>query len=390
MQSPADRITELIIHHLEGRITGSENQELQDWMDQSPMNRESVASFLNEEKLQAGIRDMYHYRQKIWNTLQQQLNTAKITPMRRSVWWRYAAAAVLVAIISGTAYFIFNKNNREADLTSMEKRFKNDVQPAGEQTVLILGDGRQLVLDSVSGAISKQGTTTVINLGGELRYKASSHEEAEVVYNTIHTGKGNRYNLILPDGSKVFLNAASSLRFPTTFPGSERMVELTGEGYFEIAHNKAKPFHVHYANMDVEVLGTHFNINTYEDEPILRTTLLEGSVKVTRGGLPRLLKPGEQLSVTRAGEVTLLKGVNLDEIIAWKENRFEFSDAPIEAVMRELSRWYDIMIIYEGKVSQGFNGRISRNEPISKVLKLLQLTEQVRFKIEGKTVTVMK
>jgi ferric-dicitrate binding protein FerR (iron transport regulator) len=210
------------------------------------------------------------------------------------------------------------------------------------------------------------------------------------LYNTISTPKGGQYQVTLSDGSKVWLNAASSLRFPATFSGKERKVELTGEGYFEVAHNKKMPFHVTVNDLDVEVLGTHFNINAYADESAIKTTLLEGSVKVVKGNETKIIEPGEQASVTTSeDEINVKQQVDLEQVVAWKNGIFQFERADIESVMRQISRWYDIDVDYHGRVSEHFGGTISRDVNISDVLKMLEMTGGVNFKIDGKKVIVM-
>jgi ferric-dicitrate binding protein FerR (iron transport regulator) len=195
----------------------------------------------------------------------------------------------------------------------------------------------------------------------------------------------------LSDGTKVWLNAASSLRFPTAFVGSERKVEMTGEGYFEVAHNDKKPFLVRAGGMDVEVLGTHFNINAYEDEEAVKTTLLEGKVRASAGhDQAVVLKPGEQARLSQSNaQLSTLNNINVEEVIAWKNGKFQFGEAmDIGMVMRQLSRWYDLDVVYDGKVTGHIGGTISRNVKISEVLKMLEMTGAVHFVIRNREVIV--
>ena len=226
---------------------------------------------------------------------------------------------------------------------------------------------------------------------GQLAYN-NAGIGSEVVYNTVSTPRGGQYQLVLADGSKVWLNAASTLRFPTSFVGKERKVELEGEGYFEVAKNAAMPFKVDVDGKgEVEVLGTHFNINSYSNEPAINTTLIEGSVKVTGNlsGKTQNLNPGEQARINAAGQVTLNRNINVDEIIAWKEGNFNFNSAGIEYIMRNVSRWYDLDVVYQGVPSkETFSGIVSRNSNLSEVLMIIKQAG-IKFKIEGKKITVM-
>jgi ferric-dicitrate binding protein FerR (iron transport regulator) len=313
-------------------------------------------------------------------------------------------------MIGAGSYFWFLKQPvetpQQAETTKPKPR---DLPPGRDAAVLTLADGRTIILDSASGTISQQGGATVINLNGQVSYANTKGRDKStaVVYNTVSTARGNQYQLVLADGSKVWLNSASSLRFPTSFTGDIREVELDGEGYFEIAKNAAKPFHVKTQTQDIEVLGTHFNVNAYNDETSVKTTLLEGSVKVVKretvpqGGSKEnseILKPGEQAVLSRAhspltthhSPFTIHHSPDIDQVMAWKNGWFEFEKTDIRAIMRQISRWYDVDIRYEIKTdNETYGGRISRNLNLSNILKMLE-NYGVHFKLEGKTVTVIR
>jgi ferric-dicitrate binding protein FerR (iron transport regulator) len=193
---------------------------------------------------------------------------------------------------------------------------------------------------------------------------------------------------VLADGTKVWLNAASSLRFPAAFAGKERIVELNGEGYFEVAKNASMPFHVRVHDMDVQVLGTHFNINAYTDETAMRTTLLEGSVQVSQGEQTQLLTPGQQAAASQNGQIQLADGVDVEEVMAWKNGMFQFQGADLETILRQAARWYDIDVEYKQRISDRFSGQISKNVNLSQLLKILELTGKVHFEIEGRKIIV--
>jgi len=211
-----------------------------------------------------------------------------------------------------------------------------------------------------------------------------------VMYNTITTPRGGQYQLVLADGTKVWLNAASSLKFPTAFAGDERRVELTGEGYFEVLHNDKKPFLVDTRNGIIQVLGTHFNINAYDNEMTVNTTLLEGSIKVFNESAFVILKPGQQSVINKRGEIRINKGIDVDEVVAWKNGKFQFGEAmSIEMIMRQLARWYDIEVEYKTKETGHIGGSISRNVNVSKVLEMMEMTGAAKFQVNGRNVTVL-
>lgn len=315
-------------------------------------------------------------------------------------WRRIASVAALAVIFLSGAWFLFFKNPevRVAATEDNSGRFKNDVSPGGNKAILTLADGSRIILDSANnGALAKQGNTKVLKItNGQLSYATQDNAgPVQVLYNTISTPRGGQYMVVLPDGSKVWLNAVSSLRFPTAFIGNERKVEITGEAYFEVEKNKAMPFRVYITTPGVEsegtmveALGTSFNIMAYGDEKAINTTLLTGAVKITRGSTIGLLKPGQQSMVNTSGQMKLVEDAEVDEAVAWKNDLFLFNNTDIPAAMRQIARWYDVDVAYQGNISGGFNGGISRKVNISQVLKMLELTEEAHFKIEGKRVIV--
>ena len=334
---------------------------------------------------------------------------------QRHIWYRVAAAAVIIALLSVGGYFIFNTDHSKPTISTKEEpQLKNDLVPGGNKAILTLANGSQIILDSaLNGALAQQGNTKIIKLdNGQLAYNASNGSstlpKTSEMYNTISTPRGGQYMIVLADGSKVWLNAASSLRFPTSFNDKEREVELTGEGYFEVAPQTPKgghgkvPFKVSVNGVEVHVLGTHFNINAYNDEAVIKTTLLEGSVKVSEGNASKMIKPGEQAQIENNNTVVTggqafvpkitVKKVNVDAVVAWKNGRFMFQGDNIQSVMRQLARWYDIGVSYEGNVTnEEFVGVINRSryENISDILGMLEKTRTVSFDIRGQNITVM-
>jgi len=305
---------------------------------------------------------------------------------------RLAVAAVLVLVLGGICWWVTSGKSSEHEVAKVNTDNKvKAILPGGNKAILKLSDGKEIILDSAGeGTLAQQGQAKVIKLKeGELSYLSSTAPAAETVYNTITTPRGGQYQLTLADGSKVWLNAASSLRFPAVFSGKERRVELTGEGYFEVAKNAALPFIVNANGKgEVLVLGTHFNINAYDDEPAVKTTLLEGSVKVTKEATSAILKPGEQVSISQTSHLSQPIPVQTEEVMAWKNGLFQFKGADIETVLRQAARWYDVQFDVKGAISTRFSGQISRSANIDQLLKILELTAKVKFEVHGKTIIV--
>lgn len=342
---------------------------------------------------------------KLLERIREKINStgkpAKI--IRMNFWKKAVAAAVIVMLGTGTFLLLNNKREKEIAKVNPYKPKPIDIAPGGNKAVLTLADGSQIILDSAAnGNLASQGNTNVIKLdNGQLTYNGSGSplgDGGEVLYNTISTPRGGQYQLVLADGTKVWLNAASSLRFPASFTGGERKVELKGEGYFEVAKNTSMPFKVNVAGKEeVEVLGTHFNINSYVDETIINTTLLEGKVKVIsvinselKTQNSQLLSPGQQAQLTATGQIFINKSPAIDEVMAWKNGKFQFGEsADIATIMRQIARWYDVEVEYKGTVTEHIGGTISRDVKVSKVLEMLEMTGSVKFQMSGRKVIVM-
>jgi transmembrane sensor len=317
-----------------------------------------------------------------------------ISPFYKRTWFRIAAAAVLI-LIAGTIYLLVNKTNNQQPIAGNQQQPIKDVAPGGNKAVLTLADGSTIILDNAAnGTVSQQGNTKILKLGdGQLAYNSLNEKPKEVLYNTITTPRGGQYQMILSDGSGVWLNAASSIRFPVAFTGNVRKVEITGEAYFEVAKNPAMPFIVSVAGKsEVEVLGTHFNINSYVDEATINTSLLEGSVKITELTTfkSRVITPGQQAQLNSNGQININTNTDLEEVMAWKNGKFDFGEATdVKTIMRQLARWYNVDVEYRGVIKEHIGGKISRNVNVSKVFEMLGLTGIVRFEIDGKKVIVM-
>lgn len=305
------------------------------------------------------------------------------------------AASLIGLLILGSYIWWETGSKKQIDKTQkiikqvISKPSKSDILPGGNKAVLTLADGSTILLeDAQNGLLSEQGKTKVLKLNGKIEYNASTLLTTEVLYNTISTSRGGQFHVVLPDRSQVWLNASSSIRFPTAFTGNERSVEITGEAYFEVVKKIAMPFIVKVNGAQVHVLGTHFNIMAYNNEASLNTTLLEGSVKFINGSTNSKLKPGQQLQLRKDGQVKVENGVYVAEVVAWKNGLFQFRSAEIEAVMMQLSRWYDVDVVYKNKINDRFYAEIPRNTKLSDVLQALELTGKVRFEIKGKKIIV--
>ena len=304
--------------------------------------------------------------------------------------WRWlVAASIILAIGWSSWFFVIDEKHEQQQI--VQNKATNDIKPPGvNRATITLANGQTVYLDSVAiGALATQGTVKLIKLAdGKIAYEAgSNHIIEKPAYNTLTNPKGSQVvDLTLADGSRVWLNAGSSLTYPLSFIENERRVVITGEAYFEVASDKTKPFRVVKGNMQVEVLGTHFNVNAYDDEKNIKVTLLEGAVRLKINEENQMLEPGEQGQVSNT--ISIIKNVDVEAVMAWKDDRFKFSGVDIETIMRQAARWYDIDIEYRGKVEGTLSGGVARNVNASQLFHVLELTDKVRFEIEGRKVIV--
>jgi len=311
------------------------------------------------------------------------------TPVIRSFpWKRLAVAASIIFTLSFGGYFLLNKSQ---DIKQVQTQ-KNDFAAGGNKAMLTLANGQKIALsDAKIGVLANQGNTVINKTGaGRLAYNVNDKSGLvkENLTNSIETPYGGQYQVKLPDGSAVWLNSKSSITFPTTFNGADRVVSITGEAYFEVTHNRHKPFSVRVAGQVVQVLGTHFNINAYTDEKVIKTTLLEGSVNVSNAEHNALLKPGQESAVVPGTTTITVKNADTEAAVAWKNGLFSFSDADLRTVMRQLARWYNAEVYYEGEVpARRFNGKIDKSLTLVQVLNGLT-KQRVKYKIEGNRITI--
>lgn len=397
-----DRLAYLLQQVSSHMATADELQELSDLVkaDQEGTVSRQIEALLQQQMPPENMA----YDADYWNRIADNILAAdhavagtpvRIMPPRRA--WAAVAATVALVILAGGAYLLL-RHNKPAYPVAVVQSGKNIISPGSNKAMLILADGTEIPLDStVSGALAQQGNTQIMKQGsGRLTYTQNGlTSHAAVQYNTLRTPRGGQFQLELPDGTKVWLNAASSLKYPAAFTGNERSVELTGEAYFEVARNPALPFRVNVQaheegnKMKVEVLGTRFNIMAYDDEELVKTTLLEGAVKVTGNGSSKRLNPGQGASLNkRNGSMEVLSHVNTEEAVAWKNGFIQFEGSDIRSAMRQLARWYDVDIVYKAPVHAHFRGIIPRSAQVSQVLHMLELTGEVHFEIRGKQIVV--
>lgn len=368
-------ITDIIYRYKTGTASEQDKAFLESWYLQHQ----------DQEEFRYELDSRLEDAEEIWGNLQKQSRKTK-----RFAAWPAVAAAVFV-VVFGAAYLFVQQ--REG-LNPFKQIAAQDVAPGGNKAILTLADGTKVSLtDAKKGEIADQAGV-VLEKGeeGQIVYAVPAHEKTlkSIEFNTIETPRGGQFQIHLPDGSKIWLNAASSLKYPVCFEGAkERKVELKGEAYFEIAKDKTKPFIVESQSQSVKVLGTHFNINAYTDEASVKTTLLEGSIQVSSGLVTQQIRPGQQAILTN--QHFNIISVDAQEATAWKKGNFEFDNADIQAVMRQLSRWYDIQVIYIGEIPKlHYSGCLPRNSNISVVLNMLKETGKINFKLDKKTITVSK
>ena len=390
----AERFYQLITHYQTGELSPG------DWEEFSAiLSVEDYKAWINADiqetfdKMESNILWNTDLKNEIWANIESQ----SIIAARRSIrfpaksWVRYAAA-ILLLVAGVTTWRLIKTQPRVETANNKGGPLQPDILPGGDKAVLTLADGTKITLDSVAkGYITNQGGTKISKQdNGQLTYTAGKDNPDGTLYNSISTPRGGQYRIVLPDGSKAWLNALSSIKFPARFTGAERSVVVTGEVYLEVTRNLSQPFVVRANKANIEVLGTSFDVNAYEDEERLRTTLISGAVRVSAGSTaPAVLKPGQQAELMPDAHLTV-HAADLDQTIAWKNGTFQFNQTPLQDAMRQLSRWYDVDVIYAvGTPNIKFSGDMKRDLNLSQVLEALS-EMGVKFKVEGKKLIVMQ
>ncbi len=380
-----DRLNELFEKYIDKTITDEERAELFVYI-RNPETKDRVLSFMDEHNKK--VQPTLPTSNVDWDTMY--ANITSQGKMSRSNGFKslvYLVAAVMLLVVGFALYTNQFKENRKSEVLV----YNNDILPEEGSPVLTLADGSKINLTSgVKGKLAvESGIAIERDAQGQIVYKVNHIDVGDdEKINTLSTPVGTTFSVILSDGSKVWLNASSSIRFPAKFIGSERRVEIVGEAYFEIAKDKKHPFFVKNGSAEVKVLGTHFNMMAYADEYRSALTLVEGSVQFTKNQNTQLLKPGKQILYEEASSVTKQVDANIEEVLAWRNNLFVFNNTSLDEIMKDLTRWYNMKVKYEGdKPEVFFTGVIPRNESVSKVLKTLELTGDVVFGIQDNVIT---
>ena len=382
----------LLFKYLQENISAEEEKVLMQWLAQSPQNKQLFDEIMDEAILAKSIQS-YHpdIRQELEARIYEEIQTkiletgAPFSFYKRPVFKLLVAATFL--LLMGLFFFL--------DFTGKQAKpiAQQDVPaPSATKAAIILADGSKVFLDSVGvGKIASQGGVKIIkNEDGTISYQAAGNAQAhDVSINTLTNPRGSKpIDIKLADGSKVWLNAESSISFPVAFTGKERKVSITGEAYFEVAHQEIKPFFVQYGNMNVQVLGTHFNMNAFDDNQQVEVTLLEGSVKINADNQEQLLQPLQQAAVSKNGVISIKKDINIDAVMAWKKGVFMFNHTDISTVMKMLGRWYNISYEIKEPIRQHFGGTISKDVSLSKVVEMLEMAGGVQINIDGNKLVV--
>ncbi|GLU54699.1 FecR family protein [Dyadobacter frigoris] len=390
----ADRIIHLISRQINGTLSDTEEQELLQWRAELPGNEKLYTDLLDADYRNSMMVKMQAYDAE---SSLERLKAQMHSPAKSILHWSaYLRVACVVLAATFLVFYLYTKLtfHKKSEIST-----NKIISPGGSRATLTLADGSVINLDDAgNGELAKQSGIIVRKTSdGQLVYQTvSNHSENEpVTYNEIKTPNGGQYRVILPDGTEVWLNAASSLHYPTRFTSPERHVSLNGEAYFEVKKQDGKSFFVDTENQQVQVLGTHFNVNGYEDEEFVKTTLLEGSVKVKLSGsknVEAILKPGQQAQLSQSTDLQASKisiqEVDTENVISWKNGYFKFDNISLQELMRQISRWYDVEVVYEGPVKDyEFVGQIERSANLTKVLKVLELGG-VHFRIEGKKIII--
>lgn len=417
-----DILAEWIFKYLQGTLSEAELVSLEQWKKQRPENQELFEELIGEKAIEKGMLRIHEAdasKSRVRNRVAEGIAAAgagspsdspdsHMAPVHRVQylwrgWSRYAAAAVILLATGVIVYFLATSTGTERSLVNTHLPEPSDIAPGGDRAILTLADGTSILLDSAqNGALARQGNAEIVKTAnGRLMYNIQDAREGQAVMNTMTTPRGGRYELALPDGTRVWLNAASSITYPTLFTGKERKVVITGEAYFEVFKDQRQPFIVVVeGKLAVEALGTHFNVNSYADEGRIKTTLLEGSVRVSpqTAGLPDdrsssakkavILKPGQQAQVTPR-QLLVINDADIDQVMAWKNGFISIQDAGLAEVMKQLERWYDIQVRYEGTIPVvKFKGKMDRGVSLSGVLRSFA-EFGIKTRLEGRTLIVV-
>lgn len=394
LDNEAYRIAYLIAGFIRKTLTEKEHDELDEWVNADDKNMKLFEELTDERNIEANLAWMDKVRSEKPYQALQKTSAFVSTGKRFKIDPAWIAAASVILLVG--AFFIFrNMGNKNENNNIMAASDTTQLRPGGNRAILTFADGSKIDLSTVKkGLMKNDNGADIIKLSdGILLYDAHNSEKNLSSVHTLSTPVGGQYQVTLPDGTKVWLNAATTLKYRSNFAIGERRVELYGEAYFEVAKNEKQPFRVMLADSaDITVLGTHFNVMSYANEKAKEVTLLEGRVRISPaggGGQKVVLNPGQQALLIHHSPFTIHNNIDTEEIIGWKNGWFVFHDAPIESVMNQIERWYDAKIVYEGEIKDLFNATILRKEPLTKLLRILETNGHVHFKVKDKTIYVL-
>lgn len=386
-------IADLITKKIKGNISESEMDELDRWLNDTPENLKLYKK-ITDSKNQLSKLEIYNSfrKEKVWAALDEELFPVKTIHLFSGKFLRIAAAIIIPLTLAGTFTWYFTQKTAQTNLADID----NYIKPGSQKAMLILSDGGKLELSEASTGEFQDADVRIKNGDNSLKYEAERSRRNKLVFNELITPRGGGYNLELADGTHVWLNSGSTLKFPVAFTDSTRQVFLQGEAYFEVSHN-GKPFIVSSGEMDVRVLGTSFNVSAYQDESEIKTTLVEGKVRIDYSGSvtddkqSTLLTPNKQAVINRSESKIVVAEVNVSQYTSWMQGKLEFSNESLEVVMKRLARWYDFEYAFENVQAKDFHftARISNETGISSILEMLEMTTDVKFEVREQTIVVL-
>lgn len=399
MLDRSSKIARLVTKYLDGSIDAEELVLLNQWRNESPENEDLFQRLLNDDYLFEQIAYSYPGRKQLFSKIREQIEQEEAEEMLEAggssfLWRKVLVAASVVLLLAIGAYWLLVDDNKEATVADTQPAVTNDVAPGKYKAKLTLSDGTVVILDSAHAQKKVQdGDAALTIMDGKVVYDAGANTN-KVLYHTLSTAVGESFATELSDGTKVWLNSESSITYPVSFVGNARPVSMKGEAYFEVAKDARRPFTVSVDGPDgkaceIGVVGTHFNIMAYADEPLILATLLEGAITVKKDNATRLLAPGQQALLNAAEPIKIVSDVNTDVVTAWKDQTFYFKSDDLRTILKHLGRWYGIEVEYKENVpNEKFSGMISRNKNLSEVLRMLEQSSDLHFDIQGNKVMV--
>lgn len=391
------KIAKLLIKYLEGNLSEAEKQHMGNWLKADSKNERLFQKLQTDEYLKKELKLLHSFdEQKAFNKIHEKINKiSPVVPLKRNRIKRMigAAAAVIIIVASASIFFLNSPKQQSGNMVQVEGEPAlpdEKIMPGGNKATLTLSDGSVISLnDTENGVVTQEGNVDIVKLkDGQIAYGKTENTSKEILYNIVTTPKGGKYNLTLADGTKVWLNAASSLRFPASFSGNDRRVEMEGEVYFDIAEDLIHPFIVMVNGAEILVTGTEFNVDAYRDESSMKITLLEGKVSLKNKDDQTNLTPGEQAEIAGAGKFIIHKNTNIEEVVAWKEGLFYFNKADIKTVMKQISRWYDVEVEFKDTGKRKlFKGEMQRDLELSQVIKILN-KHHIDIELSGRKMIV--